>query len=171
MPLTDGLMPISEDDHNRIHSAITNLQEVLGRGQSQVYAGATKGPKGLEADVSARLDRLLEDDGGLKDIAFVHGEAVSGQFSESGTGLFIPFGKAITGATIGPSGYVVAFQVGGDLDQEMPASWWVAGKLPTGCFIKARNVLAHALGGGYISPEKAHSVTYSLLAFGPAAAE
>lgn len=171
MPLSDGLHPVSEVDHNLVGDAITNIEEVLGRGTSPTYGAATKGPKGLMADVAERLALMFEEDGGVRDIAFVHGEAVNGQFSEKGSGLFIPFGKSIRGATIGPGGYVVVFQSGGNLDQEMLASWWVARKDPEGCFIKARTTITHALGGGYIEPGSSHDVTYSLLAFGPGAAE
>lgn len=164
LPLIDGYSPIEASDMNLQQAAIEKIQQALGYGEARSNYGTfgAWGPKGLSADVAARLDGLLEPNGGMKDVAFVTGASPAGVFAHSTGGHYIPFGKRITGATMGPGGYVVVFS----FQQEDPAGAgpaypYVADKTEYGCWIKARS-----WDGQGLFVTETESIKWALLAFG-----
>lgn len=164
IPLIDGFSPIEAGDINLQLAAIERIQQALGYGEARSNYGTfgAWGPKGTAADVAARLDGLLEPNGGMKDVAFVTGSSQAGGFAPSTGGLYIPFGKRITGATMGPGGYVVVFGfLQEDASKAGPAYPYVADKTEYGCWIKARSWDGQAL-----FASTSDSVKWSLLAFG-----
>lgn len=169
LPLLDGVDPISHTDLNEMAEVLEALQKSLGYGTSPAYAGSAVGPKGRNADVAERLSVFLDDTGSLNDVAFVTMETTAGRFAEESTGLFVPFGKTLSGAD-----YRIVYQTFSTEKQDQgssgsvphphaPAWVWIAGKLTTGVILKGRTT-----DGWKHGVPTAERVIVQLLAFGPA---
>jgi len=175
VPLLDGYHPITADDLNERQRTIEKIQQALGWG---TIDGAV-GPKGPSSTVAARLGSMFEADGGMKDIAFVTGTVAIGRFSEDLLtdpspklrGLYIPFGKTITGGTMGSSGYAVLFSSmvkDGGSERNYPGIWYVANRDAAGVTIGAKKPTGP--NRGKIEKGEETQIIYSLLAIGPGAA-
>ena len=175
MAIIDGWTPITPEDLDVYQDTIVKLEQTLGAGHND--AAATQfGPKGGNADLAQRLDRFLERDGGLQDIAYVTGTAQLGEFSELGGGKMIAFGKNISGAVPGtgdlpgPQSYHVLFACkspgveGALYETTVPALWWTDTRFPGSVVIYART-----LEGDAITVGDDTQVTFGLLAIGDAA--
>lgn len=170
LPLLDGFSPITQADLDVYQEAIRRLEEVLGAGPSTLLGN--HGPKGGNASVRERLDKFLEPDGGLRDVAFVTGSTVLSQFSEDREGLYIPFGKQLSTASTGPQGYAVLFQPSTPGTEEDggggrrwlaagPACWWVATRRQDGVWIRARD-----MSGTKITIADDRTIEFACLVFG-----
>ena len=168
LALLDGFHPVAADDLNLLTDAIERIEVTLGYG---ITDGVVYGPKGGNASVRERLDTFLEDYGGLRDVAFVTGTLLMGQFNENGPGAFIGFGKSLSSQN-----YTVLFTAMNSTQEESggtqfwtlktPAIVWIAanGRIPTGVTLQARRA-----DGSTIPASDETTVTFGLLVFGPLA--
>ena len=174
VPLLDGYHPITAGDINERLTAIERIQQALGWGTIDNVAG----PKGNYTDVATRLSSIFETDGGLKDIAFVTGSTHMGRWSEDyltqgnprDRGMYIPFGKTITGGTMSSGGYAVLFSTmvqDGMGERNFPGIWWVVNRNPEGVTIGGRR--PWGANRGHIGPWEETQILYSVLAIGPLA--
>jgi len=146
LPLVDGFHPIDELDLNDKASALEQIQKALGIGISPAYSGTAIGPKGKNTDLRARLDTFLDDNGSLRDIAFITGATNVGWFDEDLQGFEVPFGKTFTSLN-----YTVLFSaIGGDSTDswawEVPTYYWVKQKSFSSCRVVGRGHLNQKLG-------------------------
>jgi hypothetical protein len=152
MPALDGFTPIVPEDLNDVASAIRNIQNALGFGQSTAYS-AGSGPKGSNTTLKERLDKFLERDGLMKDVAFITGSNEIHAFDENTAGVEVFFGKTIKGHSVGdPNPYGVWFQgfvetepTSGLYPSYLPGHFWCTSRGPTSCFIHARGLDLTAL--------------------------
>lgn len=166
MPLLDGVHPIVPSDLNDMARVLNSIQEALGYDVSPAY-GAGDGPKGTNVDVADRLGTFLDEEGKLRDIAFVTHETRAGSFNEN-VGEFIPFGKQLTSTD-----YRVLIQIMSEESSSggsgastpslnTPAHVWIGAKSRSGLVLYARSM------DGYIlQSSSTEAVTVLVLAFGP----
>lgn len=173
MTILDGWTPITAKDLDIYGETIERLEAILGAGA--VDLAATKfGPSGANTDLAERLDRFLQKDGALHDVAYVTGSVALGAFSDDeggvlGAGHLIPFGKAITGANTSGGSYHVMFTAKspgvvedtGDYNLNVPALWWTSSKFPESC-----TIVATRADGSSISIASEETIEYALLAIG-----
>lgn len=171
LSIMDGWTPITREDLDVYQDLVVKLQEVLGTGYTNIGQSHI-GPSSGNEDVAARLNRLLDPDGGLFDIAYVSGSLHLGSFAETGAGAYIPFGKSITNkAGFGEDAFGILFMPAAQqtLDEggtqkwqpETPAQWWIAARAIDGVWIQARDCK-----GNPIQPQDSGTAQYSMLVFG-----
>lgn len=169
MVILDGFIPIAEADLDAYQEVARKLEETLGAGWTDAGQNLF-GPKSGNASLAERLDRFLDPDGGLHDIAYVTGTRDLGDFSEAGGGAIIPFGKNLSRGGIGPDSYHVLFACktrgtfqdsGLFYEQNVPALWWTVEKLRGSVVIMARTMDGQAIASGDDTP-----ATFGLLAIG-----
>lgn len=174
LPLLDGFSAITQADLQVFQDALRKIEEVLGA-EPSTAAGGNRGPKGGNTSVAARLNKFLELDGGLVDIALVTGTKRLEEFSEDNAGAFIPFGKQLSSASFGLDGYAVLFDAttagteddGNGTQRYLAASaavWWVNDRRQDGVYLRARD-----MAGTKITKADARTIDYSCLAVGPGA--
>jgi hypothetical protein len=164
MPLLDGWTPISTVDLEVFHDALRKVEEILGYGPS--FGSTNFGPAGGNASVAARLDKFLELDGGLKDVAFVTGSAPMSRFAPDLQLSPISFGKTMSRNPSGPFGHGVMFATespsfgASTWSNEVPANWWVRERYQDGVVIHATK-----LTGSVILGTQDDTVNFGLLVF------
>lgn len=170
LPILDGWTPITALDLSVYGDVIRRIEEVLGAGPTTT-AGSLFGPKSGNADLAERLDRFLEPDGRIHDVAYATGTAALGSFTEvAGSGAFVSWGRQLSRSPSGRDGIAVLFTASSfaqnDADPPLwrgnaPVQWWLNARTRDGAFIKARN-----LDGSQIRFSDSDLVTWGVLGVG-----
>jgi len=169
LPLIDGFHPIAAADLNDVQSAIERVQSAMGHGVASTLGPATTyGPKGGNADVADRITRLFEDDGSLRDVAFVTGSMRTGLFSPlNSVPAFIGFGKRLSSTD-----YSVIWQSWSTVTEGSPnanvdalAVWIPSG----GRLLNGVHLVGTTTSGVGLLPENTRTTKFALIAFGPLA--